>query len=641
MLFSNDVCKDDSPPICDMSKNFKCENLFSVIQNEQYEIFAKCEKTPEIFINGEILNFENIFDNVYKSNIKFHIFGKNRIEVYFDKVLHGYFEFEVLPKVKNTSKNISNMLLDIGKYADCQLVNFLKTQYKDTIFANSVSDAFDELFAYVNEILKSIRPRHFLPQRKEKYLRPRKKHIFSFKSKNSTEKKFKKYKILDVYNTKSNINLKTRATEICETLKNLTVFFPYFEKRYTELSNVLSSYPLNKIQCKTVPAVKFCGNFFKADVDLIYKFWCFVKISEIFSQFCKVLKRDVFEIDKNVFLADINNLCETRFVNTKTDTFISVKYNPKPDYPCIFVSIKTNGEYADCITNYAFDAKYKTIPENNDILRCHAYSDTILSRTTKHRILSKCMLLYFGEKSDNIENAIAFSPNLTESMKKFFENIVFFEDKSVYKNIISNFETAKFGDKNVLVGVVKTKTQFEINISKKFYYIPQRFIEKTDIKYIALYQSKSLFACDSGIKYYGEVKKVTLAKRDDIKEIPKESPELYYRFDIKEWLTLENPIKSKNFAEVCMYTNIFLLKNAKILPELYISSRTEFILYSCIKDFWNKSEICGFEFFLNYLKFEKETVSLYTEKGFLVKFKKATYNSDLILLTKEIIRIIS
>lgn len=149
-----------------------------------------------------------------------------------------------------------------------------------------------------------------------------------------------------------------------------------------------------------------------------------------------------------------------------------------------------------------------------------------------------------------------------------------------------------------------------------------------------------MFAKNGGIKYFGEVEKISLVKRSEIKEIPKDSLELYYRFDIKCWNELENSIKTKDFAQVCMFTNIFLLKNAVSFPELYIESKEEFVLHACIKEFLNKNEVCGFEFYLNYLKFEKDFITLYTSKGKTVKFKKNVYYFDSIAFTKEIIRII-
>ena len=70
-----------------------------------------------------------------------------------------------------------------------------------------------------------------------------------------------------------------------------------------------------------------------------------------------------------------------------------------------------------------------------------------------------------------------------------------------------------------------------------FYHIPKSEIKDTDlpIRYVAIYQSKAKFGAESGIYYYGEVTRCIPMRRSEIREIPSQKGEVYYRFEIKEW----------------------------------------------------------------------------------------------------------
>ncbi|OOP73193.1 hypothetical protein [Clostridium beijerinckii] len=71
---------------------------------------------------------------------------------------------------------------------------------------------------------------------------------------------------------------------------------------------------------------------------------------------------------------------------------------------------------------------------------------------------------------------------------------------------------------------------------------------KNNIKYIALYQSKTKFGDDAGILWYGEIKNIDIIKRSEIHELPKADESLDYRFEIEEWCKLENKIEIINHS---------------------------------------------------------------------------------------------
>ena len=108
--------------------------------------------------------------------------------------------------------------------------------------------------------------------------------------------------------------------------------------------------------------------------------------------------------------------------------------------------------------------------------------------------------------------------NYIEKIKRLFglkENIA--NDNSRYKN------------RNVLVGVVKNKNQFNVLLKRKFYHIPMSQVSDCSfpIEYVAIYQSKKIFGKESGIKVYGIVKSVVTLPRNQIEELPSRSDEKY------------------------------------------------------------------------------------------------------------------
>ncbi|MBQ8595530.1 MAG: hypothetical protein IJ406_06215 [Oscillospiraceae bacterium] len=98
----------------------------------------------------------------------------------------------------------------------------------------------------------------------------------------------------------------------------------------------------------------------------------------------------------------------------------------------------------------------------------------------------------------------------------------------------------------VLIGTVKSKKQFEINFSEKFYHIPEAVVPKNmmPVEYIALYLPSGTFGDEDGcIRYYGKVSETKIVKRGEITSLPSKNPEMsYYKFEIEEWKKLEFPI---------------------------------------------------------------------------------------------------
>lgn len=142
--------------------------------------------------------------------------------------------------------------------------------------------------------------------------------------------------------------------------------------------------------------------------------------------------------------------------------------------------------------------------------------------------------------------------------------------------------------RDVLVGTLRNRFQLEACIENKFYHIPAIRLSQNDfpVRYVAIYQSNHKFGTDAGISIYGKVSRCTLVPRCRITEIPRDSREMYYRFDIEEWKTLSNPVLASERDLINIMTTRYLLENSRSVPELLLSSREEHMLYrkifSCI-----------------------------------------------------------
>jgi hypothetical protein len=141
-------------------------------------------------------------------------------------------------------------------------------------------------------------------------------------------------------------------------------------------------------------------------------------------------------------------------------------------------------------------------------------------------------------------------------------------------------------DRTVLVGSLRNKEQLEINLKGKFYHTKCSNINLAEhnIKFVALAQSKRQFVDEAGITYYGKVVDIKVVKRNKINEIPSDSEEDYYLFQIEEWKKLHRKIEVKGYQVLrVIYSTEFLLNNASIVTELCIKSKEEYRLWQELK----------------------------------------------------------
>lgn len=364
------------------------------------------------------------------------------------------------------------------------------------------------------------------------------------------------------------------------------------------------------------------------ELSLLYEYWCFIKINSLLRKKYKLISSDMMRIDKDGIFVTLKKGTESKvtYEDNITGERFTILYNSK-------MKSKTIGQKPDnvlCINkeggalnyNYIFDAKYKIDrsseycktystpgPKEEDINTMHKYRDAIIHENkdkVKKNIFGAFVLFPYSNEEEyknhdlyksidevNI-GGIPFLPSATKLMEEFL-------DELIGESYISSFEraleqkgkdyivkTTDFTNREVLFGTLSSKEQLEINLKNKFYHtkLSNVNLAKHSIKTIAIVQSGKFFGKEeAGIKYYGSVKEIKIVKRSDIKEIPKDCDEMYIRFEIEEWKTLNNKIEIKGFPVTRpMYTSNYLLYNAQTIAELCIKSEEEFRLWKEIKN---------------------------------------------------------
>lgn len=281
---------------------------------------------------------------------------------------------------------------------------------------------------------------------------------------------------------------------------------------------------------------------------------------------------------------------------------------------------------------YVFDAKYRvnpalegsdyynTIshtpgPETDDINTMHRYRDAIVYHNGadpyERTMFGAYVLFPYANKEEyrnhkffeSIEKVniggLPFLPSETSMVQDMLDALIAdspdsaFERATLPRGIEDKLAKIDWNQRDVLVGALRNRAQLDTCLKYKFYHIPASKIRDADlpIHYVAIYQSINIFGREAGIRYYGEVTKTSAVKRRDIREIPKNSDEAYYRFEIKEWKELNIPLVAKEVRDFPFFTNMFLLQHCPDVPDLHISSEEEYRLYIEVRRLANDASV--------------------------------------------------
>ncbi len=377
------------------------------------------------------------------------------------------------------------------------------------------------------------------------------------------------------------------------------------------------------------------------DTAQLYEYWCFIKLFSILKKEYKLISPDVIKVDNSGITVSLVKGCksEVRFINPKTGEQIRLVYNPaesktqtvnqKPDNVLELEKLGTEVAY-----KYVFDAKYRIennpsnafYPDNNpgpkvdDINTMHRYRDSIvyenkLSKFTFEKTMFGAYILFpYAEEElykehrfyKSIETVniggLPFLPGATTLVQELLGDLIAdskesaFERTTLPRGIEEKLAVVDWNKRDVLLGTFRDVQQFKVCYDKKMYYIPAKEVNENDlpIHYVALYQTTNKFGAEAGVRYYGEVLRTALVRRESIKEVPvrrNNGQELYYRFFIREWKELQKPILPREVGFTKNYTNLFLLEHSEYIPELLFQSEEEYRFYSELKRNVNSAEI--------------------------------------------------
>lgn len=377
------------------------------------------------------------------------------------------------------------------------------------------------------------------------------------------------------------------------------------------------------------------------DTAQLYEYWCFIKLFSILKQEYKLISPDVIKVDNSGITVSLvkGRKSEVRFINPKTGEQIRLVYNPaesktqtvnqKPDNVLELEKLGTEVAY-----KYVFDAKYRIennpsnafYPDDNpgpkvdDINTMHRYRDSIvyenkLSKFTFEKTMFGAYILFpyadeklykehrFYKSIDTVNiGGLPFLPGATTLVHELLSDLIAdskesaFERTTLPRGIEEKLAVVDWNKRDVLLGTFRDVQQFKVCYDKKMYYIPAKEVDENDlpIHYVALYQTTNKFGKEAGVRYYGEVLRTALVRRESIKEVPvrrNNGQELYYRFFIREWRELPKPILPREVGFTKNYTNLFLLEHSEYIPELLFRSEEEYRFYSELKRNVNSAEI--------------------------------------------------
>ena len=408
------------------------------------------------------------------------------------------------------------------------------------------------------------------------------------------------------------------------------------------------------------------------DLAVLYEYWCFIKLNSLMKEKYDLISQDIIKTDGTGLSVSLikGKSSRVKYRDSNNGDVITLSYNPKEvnvptvtQRPDNVLCLKKKGAVTEY--EYVFDAKYRINPslpgtnyhehidhhpgpEVDDINTMHRYRDAIVYQkgaSPFERTMFGAYVLFpyaneeeyrhhrFFESIDKVNiGGLPFLPTATNLVTEMLDDLIddspesAFERATLPKGIESKLKKVDWSVRDVLVAPTRGPEQLKICLEHNFYYAPAKQISEKalPIHKVAIYQSKELFGREAGIQYYGEVISLEKVKRREITEIPKNSDQLYYRLNVREWKRLDRKIEAKESAvRHNEYTNDFLLKHSTQVPELRMKTEEEYRFLTELKRFisdpaiLNDDKITGFEFGSYRVIFEDGEIKLWSATGMI------------------------
>ncbi len=365
------------------------------------------------------------------------------------------------------------------------------------------------------------------------------------------------------------------------------------------------------------------------DLATLYEYWCFLSLNKVLKKKYQLKKNDLIKVNNRGLAITLRkdkravihyeNKCGEKFSLSYQDMMKGPTLAQIPDNVLSLSKEGSNISY-----KYVFDAKYrvnpavdenyfkkhkKPGPEEDDINIMHRYRDAIVygSRNDgfERSVFGAFVLFpysqedYYSGRTDGSPHTfyesikhvniggLPFLPGHTRLVEELLDELILdtpetAAEKALVHEGTEEYYYNKFLKKNVFIGSLRNKEQWNTNYKLNFYHTPLKNVlrELGKLEYVAVYRRKELFKNDNGIIHYGKIKSFRVLPREKITEIKSDRKGLYVRFEIEKWLELPRRIIPLQYGVYDrLFTTLPLLLMAKELPELSLQTEEELRLW--------------------------------------------------------------
>ncbi|MED2933063.1 restriction endonuclease-like protein [Bacillus wiedmannii] len=369
------------------------------------------------------------------------------------------------------------------------------------------------------------------------------------------------------------------------------------------------------------------GQIFKMsvkDVARLYEYWTYLKLGQILSKKYIPLHQDVIQVKQDGLYVtlDESKTAKRTFKHPETEEVIELYFQKrnsglptvtqKPDTMLAIEKKGKNYQY-----QYIFDAKYRIDfaesshykrkygapgPMEEDINTMHRYRDALVVEQEGpfERTAYGAYVLFPWNKEEAYENhpfyksiekvnigGFPFLPNATRLVEQFLDHLIEKSPEEIIREGIlprgTKEEWHSSLEEKVLVGSVKTEADYETYRKEGLYQLPVTQLKPgwQEAKCIALYAPKKWHGEKGGIQYVANIKHIQMQQNDE-----------HVHFELEPWKKLDHLIRPVGYGiQTYTITTMSLLKEVQELPELFMKSKEERILWKTLRRFTKQVKV--------------------------------------------------
>ncbi|MEK5340609.1 restriction endonuclease-like protein [Heyndrickxia coagulans] len=347
------------------------------------------------------------------------------------------------------------------------------------------------------------------------------------------------------------------------------------------------------------------------DVATLYEYWTFLKLAQILGRKYRLVSQNVIQVNRDGLFVnlDTNREAQRVYEHPVTGEQIILTYQKYeghlptvPQKPDTMLQIQKKGK--DYTFNYIFDAKYRIDyaqegsyygktpgPMEEDINTMHRYRDSIVAADggPYERTAFGAYVLFpwwneemyqdhrFYKSIEKVNiGGLPFLPNATELVERFVERLIDLSPEEIQRDGIlpkGALEEWRSGlEEKVLVGLVTSAEDYRMFLQESCYRIAADRLKKgwQEAKYVALY-ARAGVAKENGVLVYGEIDEVEFEGSVAV-------------FKVVHWISCNPVIRPVHYG-IASYamTTFQALKEASELPELFMKSKEELVLWRMLR----------------------------------------------------------